>query len=185
MATYAIGDVQGCYAELRRLLDELQFDPHADCIWLVGDLVNRGPDSLATLRFVRDLGPSAVVVLGNHDLHLLAIQAGNLRKHDGDAGIGAVLNAPDREELLYWLRHRPLLHRDDQLNFTMIHAGLPPQWDIDDAAARAREVEAMLRSVDHKEFFRDMYGSKPNLWREQLRGIDRLRFITNCLTRLR
>ncbi len=185
MATYAIGDVQGCYRELCTLLDLLRFEPAADQVWFVGDLVNRGPDSLNTLRLVRDLGDAAITVLGNHDLHLLAIDAGNGRKHDGDAGVEAILQAKDREELLHWLRHRPLLHRDAALGFTMIHAGLPPQWDIATAAACAREVEKQLRGDNYTAFFKEMYGNKPKRWHADLSGMDRWRFTTNCLTRLR
>jgi bis(5'-nucleosyl)-tetraphosphatase (symmetrical) len=185
VATYVIGDVQGCHDELLALLDRIGFDPAADRLWFVGDLVNRGPKSLESLRFVRDLGDLAVTVLGNHDLHLLAIAAGNDSKHNGDPGLEAVLAAPDRQELLDWLRHRPLLHRDPELGFTMIHAGLPPQWDIATAAACAREVEERLRSDDHLAYFLDMYGNKPRRWDPSLGGMKRLRFITNCLTRLR
>jgi bis(5'-nucleosyl)-tetraphosphatase (symmetrical) len=185
VATYAIGDVQGCHDELLALLDRIGFDPAGDRLWFVGDLVNRGPKSLECLRFVRDLGDRAVTVLGNHDLHLLAIAAGNDIKHNGDPGLEAVLAAADRQELLDWLRHRPLLHRDPELGFTMIHAGLPPQWDIATAAACAREVEERLRSDDHVAYFLDMYGNKPRRWDPALRGVKRLRFITNCLTRLR
>jgi bis(5'-nucleosyl)-tetraphosphatase (symmetrical) len=185
VATYAIGDLQGCHDELLALLERLDFDPARDRLWFVGDLVNRGPKSLACLRFVRDLGDSAVTVLGNHDLHLLAIAAGNPAKHDGDVGLEAVLAAPDRDELLDWLRHRPLLHRDEGLGFTMIHAGLPPQWDITTASQCAREVEATLRSDDHIAYFLDMYGNKPRRWDPALEGMKRLRFITNCFTRLR
>lgn len=185
MAIYAIGDVQGCYDELRALLDRLAFDPASDQLWLVGDLVNRGPRSLAVLRYVHGLGAAAVTVLGNHDLHLLAVAAGNVRKYDHDPGLEAVLAAPDRDELLYWLRHRPLLHQDPQLGFTMIHAGLPPAWDLPTAAACAREVELALRSDDHVAYFLDMYGNKPKRWDPQLDGTARLRYITNCLTRLR
>jgi bis(5'-nucleosyl)-tetraphosphatase (symmetrical) len=185
VSIYAIGDVQGCYDDLRALLDGLAFDPANDRLWFVGDLVNRGPRSLDVLRYVRDLGDAAVTVLGNHDLHLLAIAAGNRRKHDGDAGLEAVLAAPDRDQLLHWLRHRPLLHRDTSLGFTMVHAGLPPQWDIATATACAREVEQALQGDDHLAYFLDMYGNKPKLWDPQLRGMERLRFITNCLTRLR
>ncbi len=185
MGTYVLGDLQGCYDELRALLDRLGFDPALDRAWFVGDLVNRGPKSLECLRFVRGLGDSAVAVLGNHDLHLLAVAAGNTAKHNGDTGLGAVLAAPDRDELLHWLRHRPLLHRDETLGFTMIHAGLPPQWDVATAAACAREVETQLQGDDHLAYFLDMYGNKPRRWDPALKGMKRLRFITNCFTRLR
>ena len=184
MSIYAIGDLQGCYRELRTLLERLAFDPQADRLWFVGDLVNRGPESLAVLRFVRGLGDCAIVVLGNHDLHLLAVAAGNL-KHAGKGTLEAVLTAPDRDELLHWLRHRPLLHHDPSLGWTLLHAGLPPQWDLNEARARAAELEAVLRGEDHRDFLHAMYGNKPNRWSPELRGMDRLRFITNSLTRLR
>lgn len=184
MAVYAIGDIQGCYDELRRLLDQIDFEPLEDRLWFVGDLVNRGPDSLAVLRFVRGLGDRAVCVLGNHDLHLLALAAGN-PKHAGTHTLSNVLSAPDRDELLDWLRHRPLLHHDAALDFTMVHAGLPPQWDIATARDCAAEVEQVLRSSDHGGYFLQMYGNKPARWDPTLHGMDRWRFTTNCLTRLR
>lgn len=184
MAVYAIGDIQGCCRELRRLLDVLRFDPSADRLWLTGDLVNRGPQSLETLRFVRGLGTAAVSVLGNHDLHLLAA-ATHAEKLKPQDTLDEILNAPDRDELLDWLRRLPLLHHDAQLGYTLIHAGLPPQWDLAMASACAREVEAQLRSDRYAEFFAHMYSNEPTQWSDGLRGWDRLRFITNCLTRLR
>lgn len=184
MAVYALGDIQGCYDELRALLDLLAFDPAHDRLWFVGDLVNRGPKSLAVLRFVQGLGDSAVTVLGNHDLHLLALAAGNL-KHKDEASLDPVLCAPDRDELLQWLRHRPLLHQDNTLNFAMLHAGLPADWDMATATACARELEQALRSDDHLAYFLDMYGNQPDHWDPALAGQDRLRYITNCFTRLR
>lgn len=184
MAIYVIGDVQGCYDELRQLLDEIAFEPARDRVWFVGDLINRGPKSLAVLRFVKSLGDGAVTVLGNHDLHLLALAAGNDR-HAKKSNLDAVLEAPDRDELLHWLRHRPLLHHDDERQITMIHAGFPPQWDLAQARACARELEDALRGPDHLSFMFEMYGNKPDRWDPGLEGPDRLRFITNCLTRLR
>lgn len=184
MSTYAIGDIQGCYTELRRLLDRLALDPARDRLWLVGDLVNRGPQSLEVLRFVRSLGDSAVVVLGNHDLHLLAVAAGN-DKHAKKSTLDAVLAAPDRDELLDWLRHRPLLHHDPDRGLTMIHAGLPPQWDLSEARACAAELESVLRGDRYTDFLQVMYGNRPERWSPDLEGMDRLRFITNCFTRLR
>ncbi|MFN2309331.1 MAG: symmetrical bis(5'-nucleosyl)-tetraphosphatase [Gammaproteobacteria bacterium] len=184
MAVYAVGDLQGCHDELRRLLDQLRFDPARDRLWLAGDLVNRGPRSLEALRFVRDLGAAAVTVLGNHDLHLLAAAAHAERLKPQDT-LDAILGAPDRDELLDWLRRRPLLHHDAALGYTLIHAGLPPQWDLALATACAREVEDQLRSDAYAEYFAHLYGNQPTQWSEQLRGWERLRFITNCLTRLR
>lgn len=185
MATYAIGDVQGCYTELRHLLDHVGFDPARDRLWLVGDLVNRGPDSLAVLRFVRGLGASAVTVLGNHDLHLLALASGTMARREKDSSLFPILDAKDGGELLDWLRRQPLLHDDPTLGYAMIHAGLPPQWDLAQARACATEVEVVLRSERSTEFFTQMYGDESLQWDEALVGWDRLRFITNCLTRLR
>lgn len=184
MSIYAIGDVQGCHAELQRLLERIAFDPARDQLWFVGDLVNRGPDSLGVLRFVCALGESAIVVLGNHDLHLLAVAAGNT-KHAQKGTLEAVLKAPDRDELLAWLRHRPLLHHAPELGVTLIHAGLPPQWDLAQARACAAELETALRGDHHLDFLLNMYGNKPNRWSDALGGLKRLRFITNSLTRLR
>lgn len=183
MAVYAIGDIQGCLDELHGLLERLRFDPQRDRLWLTGDLVNRGPDSLGTLRFVRGLGDSAVTVLGNHDLHLLAIAAG----HGGsgqDPGTRQVLAAADCDELLQWLTSRPLLHRDRDLGWTMVHAGLVPDWDADTAESCAGEVAAAL-ATDPAAVFAQMYGNEPTHWSPTLEGSDRLRFIINCCTRLR
>ncbi|AHF05088.1 diadenosine tetraphosphatase [Marichromatium purpuratum 984] len=184
MAIYAIGDIQGCHSELMALLERLAFDPARDRLWFAGDLVNRGPDSLAVLRFVRGLGERAVVVLGNHDLHLLALAAGN-RKHAGKSTLGAVLDAPDRDVLLDWLRHRPLLHHDAALGYAMVHAGLAPQWDLAEAIDCAAELEGVLRGPHHRDFLRAMYGNQPARWSGALRGTERWRFITNAFTRLR
>ena len=184
MALYAIGDIQGCYDELQRLLEKLRFDARADQLWLVGDLVNRGPKSLEVLRFVKSLGDRAITVLGNHDLHLLAISAGIERAKPDDT-LGSIQQAPDRDELLAWLRQRPLLHHDATHGYAMLHAGLPPQWDLPQAQRCANEVETMLRGADYQEFFQHMYGNEPDLWRDDLSGWARLRFIVNCFTRLR
>jgi bis(5'-nucleosyl)-tetraphosphatase (symmetrical) len=184
MRTYAIGDIQGCALELRRLLERLRFDPAVDRLWFTGDLVNRGPGSLEVLRLVHSLDACSVVVLGNHDLHLLALAAGNL-KHARKSTLDAVLQAPDRDELLEWLRHRPLLHHDAAKGFTLIHAGLPPQWDLSEAKTHARELEEALRGPGYRDFLFAMYGNEPSRWSPDLVGMERLRFITNCLTRLR
>ena len=185
MATYAIGDIQGCYDELRALLDRLGFDPALDRLWFAGDLVNRGPDSLAVLRFIRDLGDVAISVLGNHDLHLLALWQNRHRHFKNTDSLAPVLTAPDADEVLDWLRHRPLMHFDHQRNIALIHAGLPPQWDIPTAMTCAAEVEDVLRGENFHEFMQHMYGNKPARWSPLLRGWDRLRFIVNCFTRLR
>jgi bis(5'-nucleosyl)-tetraphosphatase (symmetrical) len=184
MATYAIGDIQGCYDALRRLLDRIDPDPAKDKLWFVGDLVNRGPDSLAVLRFVKGLGNQAIVVLGNHDLHLLARAEGHNRNAKKD-NLDDILKAPDRDVLLHWLRHRPLAHYDPKKEFLMIHAGVPPQWDLAQTLACARELETALREHGYQGFLTAMYGDQPSLWSDGLVGMDRLRFITNCLTRMR
>jgi bis(5'-nucleosyl)-tetraphosphatase (symmetrical) len=184
MAVYAIGDLQGCYDEFRLLLDRLAFEPARDRLWLTGDLVNRGPGSLETLRYVRALGSAATVVLGNHDLHLLAVAAGagrGLRRGDT---LDAVLAAADRDELLDWLTRCPLLVHEAAIGWTMVHAGLAPEWDLATAAACATEVSAALRSAP-REFYQAMYGNDPDRWSDRLTGIERLRFTVNCMTRLR
>lgn len=183
MATYAIGDVQGCDAQLGRLLTLLKFSPDRDRLWLVGDLVNRGPESLKVLRRVRALGDAATVVLGNHDLHLLAVGHGKAHLREGDT-LDDILNAQDRDVLLDWLAARPLLHEDPDLNMVMVHAGLAPEWDQTLARQCAREFEKALRK-DPKKLFDGMYGDEPNRWDEDLSGDARLRFIVNCFTRLR
>ncbi len=182
MATYAIGDVQGCCGALERLLNAFGFDRARDRLWFVGDLVNRGPDSLATLRLVKDLGDRAVTVLGNHDFHLLAVAAGHAKKHRSDT-LDAVLDAPDREALLAWLRQQPLLHVEG--SWAMVHAGLLPQWSIAAALALAREVETELRGADWQEFLAGLYGDTPDSWSEHLSGADRLRVIVNAMARMR
>ena len=184
MATWAIGDVQGCNAPLQALLEHCAFDPARDRLWFVGDLVNRGPDSLAVLRFVMGLGERAVTVLGNHDLHLLAVASG-VRKASRKDTLLAVLEAPDREEILHWLRHRPLAYRENGVPHLMVHAGVPPQWSAEDTLARAAEVEAALRGPQWTEFLGHMYGDHPDIWSDALDGFERLRVITNYLTRMR
>jgi len=185
LATYAIGDVQGCFAELTALVASLNFDPSRDRLWFVGDLVNRGPNSLQVLRYVRSLGDAAVTVLGNHDLHLLALAAGCAKRKNKDT-LDEILAAPDRDELCGWLRQRPLLHHDSALGCTLIHAGLPPQWDLATAAGCAAEVENALRNeAKARRLFAHMYGDQPDLWSAALNGDERLRFIVNCFTRLR
>lgn len=184
MAIYAIGDIQGCYEPLQRLLHCVNFDAGTDQLWLAGDLVNRGPQSLEVLRFVRQLGDRARVVLGNHDLHLLAVRYGGhtLKKHDT---LRAVLDAPDADELLHWLRQQPLVVLDEAHNWCMSHAGIPPQWTVQQARALAAEVEAVLRSNDGPAFLAAMYGNQPDCWQPQLQGHDRWRVIVNYLTRMR
>ncbi len=184
MTTYAIGDIQGCYEPLQRLLERIAFSPGQDMLWFAGDLVNRGPDSLAVLRFIKGLGEQAICVLGNHDLHLLAVANGHLRYHKKDT-FHDVLEAHDRDELIDWLRCRPLLHHDAALGVTMLHAGLPPQWDLALAQRCAREVEACLQADDYGRFLGTMYGNEPNRWDSAMTATARRRFIINCFTRLR
>lgn len=181
MATYAIGDVQGCFDELQALLAKVRFSA-ADRLWFVGDLVNRGPKSLEVLRFVRSLGAQAVTILGNHDLHLVAQHEGFERERTDDT-FADVLAAPDRAELVDWLRRRPLMHVEG--DFAMVHAGLLPQWSRARAAELAREVEAALGAGNYRDFFAHMYGSHPNRWSDHLTGWDRLRVIVNAMTRMR
>ena len=184
MAVYAIGDVQGCYPALMKLLTQIGFDPDRDRLWFTGDLVNRGPQSLEVLRFVKGLGERAECVLGNHDLHLLAVAAGAARLKKRDT-LDDILQASDRNELLHWLRRRPLLHHDDGLGYTLIHAGLLSPWNLADARRLAHEAETVLRGDKVDEFFHHMYGDLPDHWNENLRGVDRLRVIINAFTRLR
>jgi bis(5'-nucleosyl)-tetraphosphatase (symmetrical) len=184
MARYAIGDIQGCCDELKALLGRCHYSADRDEIWFVGDLVNRGPQSLETLRFVRSLGASATVVLGNHDLHLLALAYASKRKaKDGDT-LAEILAAPDRDQLLEWLLGRPLAVFDEPRGDFLVHAGLAPEWTPRAAAKLAREVEAVLRD-DPRSLFDAMYGNKPDRWSETLRGMDRLRFVINAFTRMR
>ncbi len=184
MAIYVIGDVQGCYTPLQELLARLHFDPVRDRLWFTGDLVNRGPQSLEVLRLVKGLGERAVCVLGNHDLHLLAVAAGTAKVKKRDT-LDEILRAPDRDELLRWLRSRPLLHHDPDLGYTLIHAGLLPPWDLAQAQRLAQETETVLRGNACQEFFHHMYGDLPDHWNENLHGFDRLRVIVNTFTRLR
>ncbi len=182
MATYAIGDIQGCFDELEALLRALPYSSAHDRLWFVGDLVNRGPQSLDVLRLVRSLGDRAVTVLGNHDLHLVARALG-CAKGRGDDTLDAVLAAPDATELVDWLRGLPLLHVEGA--WVMVHAGLLPQWTVANAAALAREVERALSGPGHREFVARLYGSRPDRWDDALEGTDRLRVIVNAMTRMR
>lgn len=187
MARYAIGDIQGCLEELRALLARLRFSADRDELWFVGDLVNRGPDSLGVLRFVRALGDNARVVLGNHDLHLLAVAyGGSARRLRADDTLDAVLEAADRDALLNWLRTRPLAVRDTRNGYDdlMVHAGLVPQWSADDASQLAKEISRRLEH-DPRELFAHMYGDEPVRWQPDLEGDARARIVINALTRLR
>ncbi|WP_239190333.1 symmetrical bis(5'-nucleosyl)-tetraphosphatase [Candidatus Nitrotoga sp. HW29] len=182
MATYAIGDIQGCYTELLRLLEQICFDPAIDRLWLVGDLVNRGPDSANVLRLIKSLGDAAITVLGNHDLHLLAVAEGAAKLHRYDT-LHDILDAPDRNELLAWLRVQRLLYVEG--DFVLVHAGLLPGWTVTQAQQLVHEVEAVLAGKHYHDFLVQMYGNHPDHWKDDLSGYKRLRVITNACTRIR
>lgn len=182
MAIYAVGDIQGCYSVLQRLLERIAFDPATDRLWAVGDLVNRGPESVQTLRFLRDLGGAATVVLGNHDLYLLMVAAGHKRLDDDDT-LFQVLEAPDRDALLAWVANRPLMHVEG--DYAMLHAGLLPGWSIGRALELATEVSAVLTGPDANKLLLHLGGNHPEIWSESLIGWDRYRVVVNALTRMR
>ena len=182
MATYAAGEIQGCCTEFQQLLEQVRFDPAADKLWLVGDLVNRGPESLAVLRLVKSLGDSAITVLGNHDLHLLAVAEGVAEPHRSDT-LHNILAAPDRDELLTWLRAQRLLYVEG--DFVLVHAGLLPGWTVAQTQKLAHEVEAELHGRHYHIFLTRMYGNHPDHWDDGLTGYKRLRVITNVFTRMR
>jgi bis(5'-nucleosyl)-tetraphosphatase (symmetrical) len=184
MTDYAIGDIQGCYDPLMDVLAKVDFSPSRDRLWVAGDLINRGPSSLDSLRYVESLGDSAVVVLGNHDLHLLAVALGGHALKNKDT-LKEILEAPDHDHLLNWLCQQNLLVEDRSRNFVMVHAGLPHIWSVDQAASYAREVETVLQGPHAADYFAGMYGNKPDRWDECLQGMERLRAITNYLTRMR
>jgi len=183
MATYAIGDIQGCYDSLQRLLEVCAFDPGQDRLWLVGDLVNRGPRSLETLRFFKSLGPAALTVLGNHDLYLLMVAEGGAKYRGKDDTLDDILTAPDRPELLDWLRRQPLCHTEG--DYCLVHAGLLPQWTAERARELAREAELALQGPDFHDFVMNLWGSEPAAWSDGLTGWPRLRVIVNAMTRMR
>lgn len=183
MATYAIGDIQGCVEPLEALLDKINYDSTIDHLWFTGDLVSRGPESLRSLRLISKL-PNTITVLGNHDMHLLALKfAENVYvvKHN----LMPILEAHDSDELIHWLRHRPLIHHDPHLKFTLVHAGILPSWSIASALEYGGEVSTVLQSDNAGEFLEEMYGDEPKYWSENLLGWNRLRFITNVFTRMR
>jgi len=184
MTTYAIGDIQGCFRQLQTLLIKLKFNADKDKLWFAGDIVNRGPDSLKTLRFIKSLGDNAITVLGNHDLNLLAIAHGCAKPGKKDT-IQDILKAPDADNLLNWLQHRPLVHYQKKHHICMVHAGLHPDWSLDQTLTYAAEMKNILQGPQAQQFFQHMYGDKPKKWKSDLEGWDRLRFITNCFTRLR
>jgi bis(5'-nucleosyl)-tetraphosphatase (symmetrical) len=182
MASYVIGDVQGCFSSLQLLLDKCGFSPVEDTLWFVGDLVNRGPESLQTLRYVRDLGDKAIVVLGNHDLHLLGVWAGHRKVHPSDT-LAPVLEAHDCDDLMQWLLYRSVAHYQEGV--LMVHAGVCPDWTLEQTLFHAQELEAALRGPDYEWVFANLYGPVPAKWSDDLVGADRLRVITNVFTRMR
>ncbi len=182
MSTYAIGDIQGCYHAFTALLERLQFDSKQDKLWLVGDLINRGSGSLEVLRWCYQHQQSLKLVLGNHDLHALAVVHQFKPAHRYDT-LQAIIDAPDSDELLTWLRYQPLMHAEN--DYVMVHAGLLPQWSVDEALNYAREVETVLQADDYHDFLANMYGNEPNRWQDDLTGIDRHKIITNAMTRMR
>lgn len=182
MATYAIGDIQGCFGTFIKLLERCAFDPEKDRLWLVGDLVNRGPRSLETMRYIRALGSAAITVLGNHDLALLVMSEGHGKRSKGDR-FDDILKAPDIDELLFWLRQQPLCHTEG--DYCMVHAGMLPQWTTSKTQALAKEVEHALRAPNWQEFMANMWGNDPSAWSDELEGWPRLRVIVNALTRMR
>jgi len=184
MATYAIGDIQGCYQSLKALLKKINFDPAQDTLWIAGDMVNRGPKSLKTLRFLYSIKESVIAVLGNHDIHLLAtaLLGNDSGKKDT---FDDILEAPDRDELMTWLRNLPLVHHDEKINFTMSHAGIPPIWNVTQALTYSAEVEKALRGKKHIKYLENIYGNLPDTWSDSLEGMERLRLITNYFTRMR
>lgn len=184
MAIYAIGDLQGCHTELTQLLRQIKFKPDRDRIWFCGDLVNRGPESLLALRHVRDMADNAVTVLGNHDLHLLA-QAFMENPPGKKDTLQQILNAPDRDQLLEWLRQQPLVHHDKETGFTLVHAGIHPHWSIKQALGLSAEIQQVLQGDKHVDYYNHMYGDKPAIWSDSLKGWKRYRFITNTFTRMR
>ncbi len=184
MATYIIGDLHGCFEEFQLLLSQVNFDPTQDELWLTGDLVARGDDSLSCLRYVKSLGDKATVVLGNHDLHLLSTLQGIKSVKPKDK-VDAIFQAEDREDLQNWLRNRPLVAQHPQHKFILVHAGISPEWDLATTLACAKEVEAVLQSDHYTDFLRQMYDSLPDRWSDSLTGIARWRYTTNVLTRMR
>ncbi len=186
MATYAIGDIHGCYAQLQGLLDKIKFDPTQDILWFTGDLINGGPQPAETIRFIQSLGTQHVCVLGNHDVVLLGVAAGKIpAPRDRKIGMEPVLMAPDRDELIAWLRQRPMVHFDVERNVLLVHAGVLPQWTLPQIQNYAHEIETLLRKQTDDRFVTEMFGNEPAIWNEQLTGMPRIRFLLNCFTRMR
>ncbi len=186
MSTYVIGDIHGCFDELQSLLKVIDFDQKEDCLWFTGDLVNDGPKPVETLEFIKNLGNRAICTLGNHDLTLLGIDTGciNISK-DRRMGFEAVLTSKNKNDLLSWLKARPLIHYDAYFNIFLVHAGIAPQWNKEKALALANEVENILISNKVEDFFSHIYGNEPNIWNDHLSGWPRIRCIINYMTRMR
>ncbi|MEM7284367.1 MAG: symmetrical bis(5'-nucleosyl)-tetraphosphatase [Pseudomonadota bacterium] len=184
MTAFAIGDIQGCYTPFRHLLDHIGFDPEQDELWLTGDLVNRGDDSLKVLRFLKKISTSCRIVLGNHDLHLIGMFAGVRSAGRGDT-LNEVLNAPDAEELIDWLRQKPLLYHDRDRDLVLVHAGVPPQWDLITAKHYAEKLSDILSSDDYQQALPHLFGRRINLWTQQLSPWEQMRFTAGCLTGIR
>lgn len=185
MADYAIGDVQGCYDALQRLLEKIDFNDRDDRLWFVGDLVNRGPESLRVLRFIQQLPIQPRITLGNHDLHLLSHLFNCSKWHNQDDTLQAILEAPDRDELGHWLRHQSILIHDEALQVVMSHAGIAPHFTLAEVKVHAMELEAVLSGEDFRDFLKNMYGNEPSVWHDDLTGHAKLRYICNTLTRMR
>jgi len=186
MATYAIGDIHGCFDQLQNLLNLIKFNPQEDTLWFAGDLVNGGPQPVETLKFIKSLGDKCICVLGNHDLVMLGVAANKLSApKDRPIGIESVLAAPDSSELLDWLSKQPLVHYDAKFNALIVHAGVLPQWDLTQILARAKEVETLLRGPEADSLYDQMYGNQPESWDDNLSSWPRIRFIINCFTRMR
>lgn len=184
MSTYVIGDIHGCYEALNRLLEKISFDPASDSLWFVGDLINRGPASLACLRFIKSLGENAVVTLGNHDLHCLGVYY-KVRKPGAKDTLFDIFDASDANELIHWLRQRPLLHHDESLNTVMVHAGIPPMWSLKTAKKQAKKLQRLLSSDDIGDSLPALFGNRPEHWRDADTPRRRRRFAANALTRMR
>jgi bis(5'-nucleosyl)-tetraphosphatase (symmetrical) len=184
MATYAIGDIQGCFKVFEKLLEQIKFNEHQDVLWCAGDLVNRGPQSLEALRYFKSLGGQHQVVLGNHDLHLIAVAYGARAVHKTDT-LQAILDAPDRDALIDWLCHRPILVHDASMGYVMTHAGIAPMWDLLQAKSIASEIEITLQGGLRESFLKNMFGNQPDYWRDDLTGMERLRCAINYFTRMR
>lgn len=185
MTTYAIGDIQGCYDPLRRLLDKINFNPDNDTLWVAGDMVNRGPESLKTLRFLKNLGESCITILGNHDLYLLAVDSG-IKKQKKKDTLEHILTAPDKNDLLHWLRHRPFLYHSTKKKITMIHAGIPPVWTLAQAKKYAGILEQKLQADDYNKLLETLFKSKKQLnWEDTQGQKKKLRLAANYFTRMR